>query len=225
MTYSNVTIFFAELVGTFGLLVAATGSIVFDARMDGMYGMVFIALAHFIGLAILVSAFGKYSMAHFNPAVTLGFYLARYVPERRVPVYISAQLIGAFLGSLTVLYLIGNYANLGLNAPNYSYNIGIIFSVEIIATAFLMGGILIAVNIKRFTVPVVGVIVGGIIALDVFFLGPISGASMNPMRSLSPAVMTGLVEDLWLYWTAPFVGSGLAALIFRLKFPRRLKAA
>ncbi len=225
MTYSNVTIFFAELVGTFGLLVAATGSIVFDARMDGMYGMIFIALAHFIGLAILVSVFGKYSMAHFNPAITLGFYLTRYVPERRIIVYISAQLIGAFLGSLTVLYLIGDYANLGLNAPNYSYNIGIIFSVEIIATAFLMGGILIAVNIKRFTIPVVGVIVGGIIALDVFFLGPISGASMNPMRSLSPAVTTGMVEDLWLYWTAPFVGSGLTALIFRLKFPRRLKAA
>lgn len=225
MAYSNLTMFFAELVGTFGLLIAATGSIVFDARMDGMYGMVFIALMHFVGLTILVGAFGKYSMAHFNPAITLGFYLARYVSARRVPVYIFAQLIGAFLGSLTVLYLIGDYANLGLNTPNYSYNFVIIFSVEVLATVFLMGGILIAVNVKRFNVLIVGIIVGGIIALDVFFLGQVSGASMNPMRSLSPAVMSGILDDLWLYWSAPFIGSGLVALIFRIKFPRRAKAA
>ncbi len=189
--------------------------------MGGTYGIAFIALMHFVGLAILVFIFGKYSMAHFNPAVTLGFYVTKYVPLRNVPVYISAQLIGAFLGSITVLFLIGNYADLGINSPNPSYNIGISFAVEIVATLFLMGGILAAVNSKKLGISMVSVIVGGIVGLDVFFFGPISGASMNPTRSLSPAIMTGIIEDLWLYWSAPFIGSGIAALIFRLKFPRQ----
>ena len=211
---SNLIIFLAELVGTFGLLVAATGSIVFDGRVEGMLGPIFIAGMHFIGLAILVQAFGKYSMAHFNPAVTIGFYLSGYIKAKQIPVYLCAQTIGAFLGTFFVKYIIGDYSNLGLNYPNLSFPFSIIFPVEIIATIFLMGVILLVVHIKRLN-KFAALSIGAIIALDVYFLGPISGASMNPIRSLSPAVVLGMLDDLWIYWSSPFIGSAIVALIYK----------
>ncbi len=217
MHKTNLAIFFAELVGTFGLLVAATGSIVFDARLGSSLGPIFIAIIHFIGLAIVVYAFGKYSMAHFNPAVTIGFFLAGYTKAKVLPVYFSAQAIGAFLGTFFVKYVLGDFANLGLNFPNYSYSISIFYGIEILATVFLMGVILIVVHIKglnKFT----GVALGAIIALDVYFLGPISGASMNPIRSLSPAIVAGIPNDLWLYWSAPFIGAAIVGTIYHKKF-------
>ncbi len=217
MQNSNVKIFFAELVGTFGLLVAATGSIVYDARVGETLGIVFIAGMHFLGLTILVYFFGKYSMAHFNPAVTIGFWISGYLPSKKIPLYFSAQLIGAFLGTFFVKYVIGDYANLGFNFANYSYSLPVIFGIEVLATVFLMGGILLAVG-KKLHIGIISMVVGGIIALDISFFGPISGASMNPMRSLSPAIVTGITDDLWLYWTAPFVGSGIVAILFRKKF-------
>lgn len=213
-----INIFVAELVGTFGLVVAATGSIVFDGRMDFSLGPIFVAGMHFLGLTILVYAFGKYSMAHFNPAVTIGFTIAGFCKPKLLPIYFVAQAIGAIAGSLFVKFAIGNHAKLGLNFPNYDYSIFTIFGVEVLATIFLMGVILIVVSIKKLYVIFVAMAIGGVIALDVFFLGPISGASMNPIRSFAPAMITGIFNDLWLYWTAPFLGSIFAALIYRKKF-------
>jgi len=221
MSYSNLTIFVAELIGTFGLVVAATGSIVFDGFMNFSLGPVFVAGMHFIGLAILVFSFGKYSMAHFNPAITIGFTIAGYLQPKKIPLYLIAQAIGAISGSLFVKYAIGNYAKLGLNFPNNEFDFSVIFGIEILATIFLMGGILLAVGRKRIRLSIVSVVVGGIIALDVFFLGPISGASMNPIRSFAPAVVTGIFDNLWLYWTAPFIGCIIPAIIFRKKFQKQ----
>ena len=220
MNSSNITIFVAELVGTFGLLVAATGSIVFDGRLDFSLGPIFVAGIHFIGLFVLVFIFGRYSMAHFNPAVTIGFTIAGYLSPKKIPLYLVAQGIGAISGSLFVKYVIGNFAKLGLNAPNYEYSLTVIFGVEILATVFLMGGILLIINVKNIHVAIVSAVVGGIIASDVFFLGPISGASMNPIRSFAPALTTGIWNDLWLYWSAPFVGSIIPAIIFWKKFSK-----
>jgi len=213
---SNFIIFFAELVGTFGLLVAATGSIVYDSSLGNTLGPIFVAFIHFVGLAIVVYAFGKYSMAHFNPAVTIGFFLSGYTKSKTLPIYFSAQAIGAFLGTLFVKYVFGDFAELGLNFPNYSYSIPLFYGVEILATVFLMAVILIVVHIKGLS-KFSGLAVGGIIALDVYFLGPISGASMNPIRSLSPAIVTGIPDDLWLYWSAPFIGAALIGLVYRKK--------
>lgn len=109
------------------------------------------------------------------------------------------------------------FVQLGINFPNYSYLIGVIYGIEIIATLFLMGVILIVVHKKSLN-KLTGIGIGGIIALDVFFFGPISGASMNPIRSLVPALLTGIHGDLWLYWTATFIGSLIAGLIYRKKF-------
>lgn len=219
MKYSNSIIFISELIGTFGLLVAATGSIVFDAKVEYSLGPIFIAAIHFIGLTIVVYAFGKYSMAHFNPVVTIGYFISGYINVKKLPVYFIAQVIGAFLGTFFVKYVIGDYADLGLNFPNYSYPIPLFFGVEIIATVFLMGIILIVVHFKTLN-KLAGIAIGGIIALDVYFLGPISGASMNPIRSLTPAIVSGIPDDLWLYLTAPFIGASIVGLIYYRKFAK-----
>lgn len=215
MTRSNATVFAAETVGTFGLLVAATGSIVYDGSVGFSLGLPFIAAMHFVGLFVGVFLFGRYSMAHFNPAVTIGFVLSGHLRPDRILLYLTAQTAGAVSGSLFVMYVLGSHAMLGLNSPDYQYGLPVVFGVETAATVFLMGGILAAVSLRSIPAVAVAIIIGGIVALDVFFLAPVSGASMNPIRSLSPALVTGSFDDLWLYWTAPFVGSALPALVYR----------
>ncbi|MCV0399602.1 MAG: aquaporin [Nitrosarchaeum sp.] len=214
MHKSNFVIFLAELAGTFGLLVAAAGSIVYDERLGGNLGIGFIAISHFVGLGIMIFLFGRHSMAHFNPAVTIAYFISRYISAKQILVYVSAQAIGAFLGIMFVKHFLGNYANLGLNSPNYEYSIGEFFGIEVLATIFLMGSILIAVNIKGLQKIFISAIIAGSVALDVFFFGSISGASMNPIRSLAPAIFENMLDDLWLYWTAPFIGSIIVALLF-----------
>ena len=218
MTYSNLQIFIVELIGTFILVVFATGSIVYDAEFfNGELGIPFAALAPFIALLIGVYSFGKISLAHFNPAVTVGYYITGHITKLQVVYYFTAEIIGAFLGSMFVLQFIGDGANLGTNAPNYDFSIFLIFSVEVIASAMLMGVIFYVVytkGLRGFS----GVAIGGIVGLDILFLAFISGASMNPARALAPALLSGTLGDLWLYWSAPFIGTIIAAFAFRGKF-------
>ena len=214
MHSSNKIIFLAELIGTFGLVVAATGSMVYDVSVGGIYGHHFVVAMHFIGLSIVVYAFGKYSMAHFNPAVTVGFFITKHVKGRQLPYYFVAQAIGAFLGSIFVLVVLGDYANLGTNYPNPASTVEANISYEILTTVFLMGVIYIVVHFKKLG-KLTGVAVGGIIALDILFFGLVSGASMNPIRSLAPAVVSGVTHDLWLYLTTPFIGTIIVAFIYK----------
>ncbi|MCV0391752.1 MAG: aquaporin [Nitrosopumilus sp.] len=218
MTYSNLQIFTVELIGTFILVIFATGSIVYDAEVfDGKLGIPFAALAPFIALLIGVYSFGKISMAHFNPAVTIGYYITGHISKIQIVYYFAAEIIGAILGSLFVLLFIGDKANLGANAPNYDHSIFLIFPVEVLASAMLMGVIFYVVytkGLKGFS----GVAIGGIVGLDILFLAFISGASMNPARALAPALLSGSLGDLWLYWSAPFVGTIIVAFLFRNKF-------
>ena len=214
MHSSNKIIFLAELIGTFGLVVAATGSMVYDVSVGGIFGHHFIVAMHFIGLSIVVYAFGKYSMAHFNPAVTVGFFITKHVKGRQLPYYFVAQAVGAFLGSIFVLVVLGDYANLGTNYPNPASTIEANISYEILTTVFLMGVIYIVVHFKKLG-KLTGVAIGGIIALDILFFGLVSGASMNPIRSLAPAVVSGVTHDLWLYLTTPFIGTIIVAFIYK----------
>lgn len=216
MSRSNFVIFLAEIAGTFGLLVSATGSIVYDGGVGGILGIGFIAAMHFVGISFMIILFGRYSMAHFNPAVTIAYFVAGYVDTKKIPVYFGAQAAGALLGSFFVKYVLGDFANLGLNSPNYEYPAGLFFGIEVLATLFLMGSILIAINIKGLSSVFVSIIIAGTVTLDVYFFGSISGASMNPIRSLTPSIITGILDDLWLYWTAPFIGSVIAAFIFKI---------
>jgi len=218
MAYSNLQIFIVELIGTFLLVVFATGSIVYDAEVfDGKLGIPFAALAPFIALVIGVYAFGKISFAHFNPAVTIGYYITGHITKIQVAYYFTAEIIGALLGSFFVLSFIGEKADLGANIPNYDFSIFLIFPVEVLASAMLMGVIFYVVytkGMKGFS----GVAIGGIVGLDILFLAFISGASMNPARALAPALLSGELSNLWLYWTAPFVGTTIVAFLFRNKF-------
>ena len=218
MTYSNLQIFTVELIGTFILVVFATGSIVYDAEIfNGELGIPFAALAPFVALLIGVYSFGKISLAHFNPAVTIGYYITGHITKIQIIYYFTAEIIGAILGSFFVQIFIGEKMNLGANAPNYDYSIFLIFPVEILASAMLMSVIFYVVytkGLRGFS----GVAIGGIVGLDILFLAIISGASMNPARALAPALLSGYLDNLWLYWSAPFIGTIIVAFLFRGKF-------
>ena len=213
----NQRSFFAEIIGTFIVVVLATGSVVIDARLNGRLGIPFIAFAPFIGVAVGVYLFGKISKAHFNPAVTVGFLITKHITRIQLLYYFSAEIIGALLGSLFVKFVIGNQANLGANAPNYAFPIPVIIGVEVAASAMLMTVIFVVVytkGLRSFS----GIAIGGIVGLDIFFLAFISGASMNPARSLAPALVSGVPNNLWLYWSATFIGTSIVALLFRRMF-------
>ena len=221
MHSSNKIIFIAELIGTFVLVVGATGSIVYNEMLGGIYGIGFIAAGHLVALSIAVYAFGKYSMAHFNPAVTIAFFITKHVKGKQLPYYIAAQAVGAFLGSIFVLFTMGDHANLGTNYPNLTSTVESNIIYEILATIFLMGVIYIVVHFKKLRI-FTGIAIGGIIAIDVLLFGEISGASMNPIRSLAPAIISETPSDLWLYWTTPFIGMLIVAAIFKV-LSRRTK--
>jgi aquaporin Z len=215
--YSNFQIFIVELIGTFILVVFATGSIVYNVQVGGYYGVWFVAIAPFIALIIGVYSFGKISLAHFNPAVTIGYYITGHITKIQLLWYFIAEIFGAILGSIFVMKFIGTDANLGANSPNYDYSFLLIFPVEALASGLLMAVIFTVVytkGLKGFG----GIAIGGIVGLDIFFLAIISGASMNPARALAPAMLSGVLIDLWLYWTAPFVGTMIVGLLFRKKF-------
>jgi aquaporin Z len=215
----NTKIFFAELIGTFIVIVFASGSVVLDAKFNGELGLTFIAIAPAIAVAIGVYLFGKTSMAHFNPAVTVGFLITRHLIKKGLLlIYLVAEILGALLASISIYFTLGNEVNLGVNAPNYTnFPIPFIIGIEILASALLMLVILIVVytkGLKRLS----GIAIGGIVGLDIFLFGLISGASMNPARSLAPAIVSGYHIDLWLYLTAPFIGTSIVAFLLRNKF-------
>lgn len=203
------------------VVALATGSVVLDARYAGKFGLWFVALCPAVAVALMVYAFGKISMAHFNPAVTVGFLISRHTTKNLLAVYLGAEAIGGFLASLFVKYAIGAQANLGANYPNYSFPIPVIFGTEVLVTVFLMGIILIVVHTKGLR-GLGGMAIGAVIGLDIFLLSFVSGASMNPIRSLAPALLSGHLENLWLYLSATFVGSAVAALAYRLVNKRLL---
>jgi aquaporin Z len=211
--------FAAEVIGTFVVVVLATGSVVIDAKFGGKLGLPFIAFAPFVGVAIGVYLFGKISMAHFNPAVTLGFLITRHITKLQLLQYFAAEITGALLASLFVMSIIGTEASLGANTPDYSYPLPLVFGIEALATALLMAVIYLVVYTKGLR-RLGGLAIGAMVGLDIFFLAFISGASMNPARSLAPTLLSGVLGNLWLYWTATFIGSSTVAFIARRKFKK-----
>jgi aquaporin Z len=209
--------FVAEVIGTFIVVVLATGAVVIDAKFNGILGIPFIAFLPFIGVAIGVYLFGKISMAHFNPAVTVGFLITKHITRLQLLYYFAAEILGALLASLFVMAVIGREADLGANSPNYVFPLPIIFGIEVLASALLMAVIVTVVYTKGLR-GYGGLVIGGIVGLDIFFLAFISGASMNPARSLAPAIASGVVGNLWLYWSATFIGTSIVALLVRKKF-------
>jgi aquaporin Z len=213
--------FAAEVIGTFIVVVLATGSVVIDSKFGGKLGLPFIAFAPFVGVAIGVYLFGKISMAHFNPAVTVGFLITRHITKLQLLHYFAAEITGALLASLFVMSLIGTEASLGANVPDYSYPLPLVFRIEVLATALLMAVIYCVVYTKGLR-RLSGLVIGGMVGLDIFFLAFISGASMNPARSLAPALLSGVLGNLWLYWTATFIGSSAVASVVHSKLKNKI---
>ena len=209
--------FAAEVIGTFIVVVLGTSSVVIDDKFEGKLGLPFIAFAPFVGIATGVHLFGKISMAHFNPAVTLAFLITKHITKLQLLQYFAAEITGALLASLFVMSVIGTEASLGANAPDHSYPLPLVFETEVLATALLMAVIYLVVYTKGLR-RLGGLAIGGMVGLDIFFLAFISGASMNPARSLAPALLSGVLGNLWLYWTATFIGSSAVAFTVRKMF-------
>ncbi len=211
----------AEFIGTFCLVLAGTGAIVINDATDGTITHVGVALVFGLVVLAMIYAVGDISGAHLNPAVTIGFCVAKRFSVRSAVPYLLAQCAGAFAASGTLLYLFGNRAHLGATLPNaqvWSADFAAqgAFILELLLTAILMFVILqVSTGAKEKGI-MAGVAVGAVIGLEALFAGPMSGASMNPARSLAPAVMSAHLVDLWVYLTAPVVGAVVGVGAFGL---------
>lgn len=197
-----------EFFGTFALVFAGTGAIVIDHVSHGGVTNPGIALTFGLIILSMIYTFGDVSGAHFNPAVTIAFAVARRFAWKDVPGYISSQLAGAFTASALLRVLFPSDEKLGATLP--AGPSGQSFVLEVILTFLLMLVILsVSVGAKEKGITA-GIAIGATIGLEAMFAGPICGASMNPARSLAPALVSGHTETLWLYLVAPVLGAILA---------------
>jgi aquaporin NIP len=203
----------AEALGTFALVLIGAGAIMVDAE-GGCLGTVGVALAFGLVIMAMVYAFGHVSGAHLNPAVTLGFALSRHFPARRVPAYWAAQIVGATTAALVLRASLGDVASVGATMPSGSQAQSFLW--EVVLTAILLLVVMAVATDTRAAGEAAAIAIGGTIALGSLVGGPISGASMNPARSLGPAIASGGSSSLWVYLTAPFLGATLGALAYQL---------
>jgi MIP family channel proteins len=198
----------AEFIGTFALVFAGTGAIIINDVSDGAVTNVGVGLTFGMIVLTMIYAVGDVSGAHLNPAVTVGFFAARRLEGRMILPYLLSQLSGALAASLLLRGLFPQHATLGLTAPAGPALQSLI--LEIILTALLMFVILnVSTGAKERGITA-GIAVGSVIALEALFAGPISGASMNPARSLAPALVSQHLANLWIYLVAPVAGALVA---------------
>ncbi len=203
----------AELIGTFILVFAGTGAIVINDASTGTVSHVGIALTFGLVVLAMIYAVGDVSGAHLNPAVTLGFLAARRFSAGRVVPYLASQCAGAILASLVLRLLFPAHATLGATQP--AGDAVQSFVLEGILTFILMFVILGVSTGPKEKGLLAGIAVGAVIALEALFAGPISGASMNPARSLAPALVSWHLDCLWIYLTAPVLGALVAVTACR----------
>jgi aquaporin NIP len=202
----------AETIGTFALVFAGAGAIMVDAKTHAL-GHVGVAITFGLVIMAMIYAVGHVSGAHFNAAVTLAFALTRHFPWPRAVVYWCAQFIGAVSAALLLRASLGNIAHVGATLPSGSQAQSFFF--EFVMTAFLMFVVLAVATDARAVGEAAAIAIGGTIGLDAMFGGPISGASMNPMRSLGPALVSGDLHALWLYIVAPILGASVGGLAYQ----------
>ena len=200
----------AELVGTFILVFAGTGAIVINHESGGLITHVGVALTFGLVVFALIQMLGDVSGAHLNPAVTTGLVLARRFPPQEAIPYITAQCLGAFLASGLLKILFPADTTLGATLPAGSAFQS--FALEFTLTAILMLTILRATTGAPGKIALAGAAIGSVIALEAMFAGPACGASMNPARSLAPAIVSGQTSALWIYLVAPVLGAALGVL-------------
>jgi aquaporin Z len=207
----------SELLGTFILVFAGTGAIVINDVSGGVIGHAGIALTFGLVVMAMIYTFGDVSGAHLNPAVTLGFAFAGRFEWKNIPGYVLAQIAGALAASGVLRLLFPTHEKLGATLPAGSAMQS--FVLELILTVILMLAILrVSTGAKEKGITA-GIAIGGIIALEAMFAGPICGASMNPARSLAPAIVSGHLEHLWIYLTATVLGALAAVPLARMTKP------
>jgi aquaporin NIP len=198
----------AEALGTFFLVFAGTGAIVIDSASGGAVSHMGVAVAFGLVVMAMIAMVGDVSGAHLNPAVTVAFALSGRLRGREVMPYVAAQSLGALAASGLLALMFPAHETLGATVP-----VGAVWRalvLEVVITFMLMLVILAVASGPRERGLMAGVTIGGTVALCALFAGPISGASMNPARSLAPALVSGRVESLWVYLFAPVVGAALA---------------
>ena len=205
----------AEGLAAFALVFAGCGAIVADARYDGALGVVGIALVFGLIIMAMVYATGHLSGAHINPAVTIAFALTRHFPGREALAYVGAQIAGALSAALLLLAVWPEQpASLGATIP--TVGAGSAFVYELVLTAILMFVIMAVATDTRAVGAAAAIAIGGAVGLDALFGGPVTGASMNPARSIGPALASGSYEQLWVYLAAPVAGAILGAFAYQL---------
>jgi len=204
---------FAEGLATFALVFAGCGAIVLDSERGGSLGATGIAAAFGLVIMAMIYAVGHISGAHLNPAVSLAFALNRHFPWTSLVGYWAAQLAGAFAAAAILRGSLGNIAHVGATLPSGSERQSFLW--ELVLTFFLMFVIMAVATDTRAVGEAAAIAIGGTVGLDAMFGGPISGASMNPARSIGPAFVSGDLHALWVYIAAPLVGAALGAAIYR----------
>ncbi|MDH4475902.1 MAG: aquaporin [Verrucomicrobiaceae bacterium] len=208
----------AEVLGTFTLVFAGTGAIVANGVSGGAVTHVGIALTFGLVVMALIYTYGDVSGAHLNPAVTVAFAVAGRFGWREVPGYVLAQVLGALAASGMLKVLFPEQANLGATLPSGSVEQS--FWLEVILTAILMMTVLSVSTGAKEKGVTAAIAIGGVVGLEALFAGPICGASMNPARSLGPALMSGQTQHLWEYLVATTLGAVLAVPLFFATRPR-----
>lgn len=198
----------AEILGTFALVFCGTGAIIINQQTNGAITHVGVAITFGLIVMAMIYALGNISGAHLNPAVTIAFALAKRFEVKQVIPYIISQLAGAFLASLVLQNLFPTNEFLGATIP--SGTAGQSFVLEFILTFFLMLVIINVATGSKEQGMFAGLAIGSTVLLEAMFAGPISGGSMNPARSLAPAIMSGHTEHLWVYVAATVSGAALA---------------
>jgi aquaporin NIP len=202
--------FTAEFIGTFALVFAGTGAIVVNEASNGAVTHVGVALTFGLIVLAMIYTVGDISGAHLNPAVSLGFFAARRFPFREVMPYIASQCAGAFAASGVLRLLFPRNALLGSTLPAGTAMQS--FILELILTALLMFAILSVSTGAAEKGITAGIVVGAVIGLEAMFAGPICGASMNPARSLAPAIVSGHPQEVWIYLIAPVIGAWIGVV-------------
>lgn len=198
----------AEIIGTFALVFCGTGAIIINQEAGGVITHAGIAITFGLIVSAMIYTVGDISGAHLNPAVTIAFWVAKEFPVKEIMPYIMSQGVGAFLASITLKFLFPANATLGSTLPS-----GLAmqsFVLELILTFILMFVILHVAKGSKEQGMFAGIAIGSVVLLEAMFAGPICGASMNPIRSIAPAIISGHLEHVWVYILAPILGAILA---------------
>lgn len=209
--------YLAEFIGTFTLVFFAAGSALVDAQTNGAVSLIGCAGASGLIVMAIIYSFGNVSGAHINPAVTIGFSVAGLFDKKEILPYVGSQLAGSLAAGLSLKLLFPESQSMGATNPSGTEIQS--FILEIILTFLLMLVILHTSQGIKEIQQLAGIIIGGMVLLEIIFAGPISGGSMNPARSFGPAIADGNLSSLWIYFVAPVFGASLATIVWKFLKP------